>query len=150
MSTRHYLFRKNNEKTRKEVEDCLVNEDFEKAKQIITEMDDGIHVGKSYSLNKWLFAVPTHQGKYYQNNRKSYLDFIRQCTESPDADYVLRDEYRRTETVADIEELIEISKNGYTKQTYFESHPEELRQCYNNPLADVVIRDDIRFIGHDF
>ena len=53
MSTNYYLIRKNNIHSRSLVENALKDEDYERAKEILNEMDDGIHLGKHTAGWKW-------------------------------------------------------------------------------------------------
>ena len=66
MSTNYYLIRKNNIHSRSLVENALKDEDYERAKEILNEMDDGIHLGQHASGWKW--AVDYHDGKYFEKS----------------------------------------------------------------------------------
>ena len=98
MSTNYYLIRKNNIHSRSLVENALKDEDYERAKEILNEMDDGIHLGQHASGWKW--AVDYHDGKYFEKSVKSFIDFIKKRTDNDEWDW--RDEDRRPVTAESI------------------------------------------------
>lgn len=121
MSTNYYLIRKNNHHSRTLVKKALKDEDFERAKEIVNELDEGIHLGKRSSGWKW--AVDYHDGRYFNKSVKSFIDFIKNRTES--GEWLCIDEYRRPVTVEFIYNDIVGFSNGISMDDYIAKHPEE-------------------------
>ena len=121
MSTNYYLIRKNNIHSRSLVENALKDEDYERAKEILNEMDDGIHLGKHASGWKW--AVDYHDGKYFEKSVKSFIDFIKKRTDNDE--WVCIDEYRRPVTAEFIHNDIVGFSSGISMDEYLAKHPEE-------------------------
>ena len=152
MSVNYYFKRKNTPQLRQRVVKLLEDGKFIEAKKIVTELDEGIHLGSS-SPN-WMFGVE-HDTQYgnvppFEPNKESLYEYIKSMICGADAEYTLFDEYGRVVTFDEIKKTIESHINGFTMESYYRIYPDREAECIIKPKEYETVADGIRFVHREF
>lgn len=152
MSVNYYFKRKNTPELRHRMSKLLEEDKFAEAKKIITELDDGIHLGSSSTA--WVFAVE-HDTQYgnvppFDTNKESLYEYIKSMICGADAEYTLFDEYGCIIPFKDIKEIIEQHSSGFTMESYYKRFPDREAECIIKPKEYETVCDGIRFVHREF
>lgn len=152
MSVNYYFKRKNTPEVRHRIVTLLEDNNFAEAKKIVTELDDGIHLGSSHP--NWKFAVE-HNTKYgnvppFEPNKKSLYNYIDLMITGDDAEFELQDEYGRIVTAENIKKEIESRSHDFGMKEYYQKYPDREAECIIKPDEYETICDGIRFIHTEF
>lgn len=150
MSKNYYLIRKNDEKSQKEVTAHIAKKEFDEAKELIKNMDDGIHL---YQIAcGWKVAIDYHNGRYFDKSIESFVKFIDDSLKT--GDWILEDEYGVPYDSVDIVwKDIDGFSNGMTGEESDRKHYEKYGKypfiCAGP--GEEVIDNKVRFIfSEDF
>jgi len=152
MSTNYYFKRKNTPQLRKRVVKLLEDSKFIEVKKIVTELDEGIHLGGS--AHNWMFAVE-HDTQYgnvppFEPNKESLYEYIKSMICGADAEYTLFNEYGCVITFDEIKKIIENYHSGFTMESYYKKYPDCEAECIIKPNEYETVSDGIRFVHREF